>query len=64
MRYKQQQLEHIRAAKAELEAGAKAAAETKAATTRRNRGGRKPKHPLGTVNPRHSAISPTPTAAS
>ena len=47
LRNKQQRLERIRAAKAELEAEAKAAAEAKSAIPQRYRGGRKPKHPPG-----------------
>jgi transposase len=51
LRDKQRRLERIRAAKAELEAEAKAAAEAKSAIPQRYRGGRKPKHPPGTVQP-------------
>jgi transposase len=49
LRDKQQRLERIRAAKAELEA--KSAAEAKSAIPQRYRGGRKPKQPSGTVKP-------------
>jgi transposase InsO family protein len=51
MRDKQRRLERIRAAKAELEAEARAAQDAKAAAPRRYRGGRKPKHPAGTPKP-------------
>jgi len=51
MRDKQRRLEHIRAAKAELEAEAKAVAEAKAALPRRHPGGRKPQHPPGVPKP-------------
>jgi transposase len=51
MRDKQRRLERIRAAKAALEAEAKAAADAKAAQPRRHRGGRKPKHPPGQPKP-------------
>jgi transposase len=51
LRDKQRRLERIRAAKAELEAEAKAAAEAKSAIPQRYRGGRKPKHPPGMVQP-------------
>jgi transposase len=51
MRDKQQRLVHIRAAKAELEAEAKLAADAKAAVPQRYRGGRKPKHPPGSPKP-------------
>jgi hypothetical protein len=51
MRDKQRRLERIRAAKAALEAGAKAAADAKAALPKRHRGGRKPKHPPGQPKP-------------
>ena len=51
MRDKQTRLERIRAAKAELEAEAKAAQDAKAAEPPRYRGGRKPKHPAGAPKP-------------
>jgi Transposase DDE domain len=51
MHDKEQRLAKIRAAKAELEAEAKAAAAVKAATPQRYRGGRRPKHPPGRPRP-------------
>jgi hypothetical protein len=51
MRDKQRRPERIRAAKAALEAEAKAAAAAKAAMPKRHRGGRKPKHPPGQPKP-------------
>jgi len=51
MRDRQRRPARIRAAKAELEAEAKAAHEVKAAAPRRYRGGRKPTHPAGTPKP-------------
>jgi hypothetical protein len=51
LRDKQQRLERIRAAKAELEAEAKATAEAKFTISQRYRGGRRSKHPAGTVKP-------------
>jgi transposase len=51
LRNKQERLQRIRAAKAELEAEAKATAEAKSAIPQRYRGGRKPKHPPGMVQP-------------
>ena len=48
---KQKRLEKIRAAKAALEAEAKAAAKEKAKQPKKYRGGRKPKTPPGTPNP-------------
>jgi transposase len=48
---KAQRLEKIRAAKAALEAEAKAAAEAKDAAHKRARGGRKPQHPPGQPKP-------------
>lgn len=51
MRDKQRRLERIRIARAEMEAEAKVAADAKAATPKRYRGGRKPKHPPGQPKP-------------
>ncbi|HZB55305.1 MAG TPA: IS1182 family transposase [Reyranella sp.] len=51
MRDKQRRLERIRTARAEMEAEAKVAADAKAATPKRYRGGRKPKHPPGQPKP-------------
>ena len=51
MRDKRRRLERIRAAKAALEAEAKAAAGAKAAKPQRHRGGRKSKHPPGQPKP-------------
>ena len=51
MRDKQRRLERIRAARAALEAEAKAAAATKASKPKHHRGGRKPKHPPGQPKP-------------
>lgn len=51
MRDRQRRLERIRAAKAALEAEAKAAAEAKDAEPKRSRGGRKPQHPPGQPKP-------------
>jgi len=51
MRDRQRRLERIRTARAEMEAEAKVAADAKAATPKRYRGGRKPKHPPGQPKP-------------
>jgi transposase len=51
MRDKQRRLDRIRAAKAELEAEARAAAQAKTAKPAKYRGGRNPKHPPGTPKP-------------
>lgn len=51
MRDRQRRLERIRAAKAALEAEAKAAAEAKDAEPKRSRGGRTPQHPPGQPKP-------------